>query len=218
LGIQKQGLAAGNPLQIVQDRLNTLHDASWKIGKKSAWNVNTIISTSTPLITQFDGNTFQDYNRLGRISGWLSPYEVRLAPGIKFQPNTSFRFSVSPYAVQLLGVKMNDVSAKGLYITETDASGNYKQFVATRLGAEINVWYDKQIGEWLQMQYRLTIAANYFEQITRTGIMDGLFITRLRLIKNLFLTHRLVAQNSFSNRFFKPFLNQNILLSFSKAF
>jgi hypothetical protein len=218
LGIQKQGLSTANPLQVAQDRLNTLHDASWKIGKSSAWNLNTIISISTPLITQFDGNTLHDYNRLGRISGLLSPYEIRLSPGIKFQPNATIRFSASPYSVQLLGVRMNDVAGKGLYITETDAAGNFKKSLINRLGAEINAWYDQQIGDWLQMQYRLTISGNYFEQITRNGKMDVLCITRVKLINNLFLTHRLVVQNSFANRFLKPFLNQNILLSFSNSF
>lgn len=217
LSVQKQSLSRSAHVQIAQDNINTLHDVAWRTGKKSSWNINSVIRIATPLFTQFDGNYFANHTGLGRISGFTSPYEVTIAPGIKYQPNQAFRFSVSPYSFQLMGITMPDVLAKGLYITDVDALGNYKSFVFKRLGAEINLWFDKQIQQWLTMQYRLSISGNYFEQIAKNGVMDGLFITRFTLIKDLYLTHRLSIQNSFSNAFFKPFLNQNILLSYSKS-
>lgn len=217
LSVQKQSLSRSAHLQIAQDNINTLHDIAWRTGKNSSWNINSVIRTSTPLISQFDGNYFANHTGLGRIRGLASPYELTVAPGIKYQPNQAFRFSVSPYSFSIIGVTMQDVSAKGLYISDVDAMGNYKTYVFKRLGAEINLWFDKQIQEWLTMQYRVSISANYFEQIAKTGLMDGLFITRLQLIKDLYLTHRLSIQNSFRNAFFKPFLSQNILLSYSKS-
>lgn len=217
LSVQKQSLTRSAHLQIAQDNINTLHDIAWRTGKNSSWNINSIIRISTPLITQFDGNYFANHTGLGRISGLASPYELTFAPGIKYQPNQAFRFSVSPYSFRVIGVTMTDVLAKGLYITDIDALGNYKTFVFKRLGAEINLWFDKQIKESLSMQYRISISGNYFEQIAKNGMLDGLFITRFRLIKDLYLTHRLSIQYAFSNAFFKPFLNQNILLSYSKS-
>ena len=110
-----------------------------------------------------------------------------------------------------------DVLGKKLHITDADAACNYKSRVFKSLSAAISLWFDKPNQQCLTMRYRLIVSGNYFEQIAKNGMLDGLFITRFRLIKDLYLTHRLSLQNSFNNAFFQPFLNQNILLSYSKS-
>ena len=60
-----------------------------------------------------------------------------------------------------------DVLGKKLHITDADAAGNYKSRVFKSLSAAISLWFDKQIQQWLTMQYRISISANYFEQIAK---------------------------------------------------
>lgn len=215
--VQKQGLRTGSFLQIAQDQLNTLQDLSRSFSRNNKWNINLILKAGTPLFTQYDGNYFRDHTGLGHIKGFASPWEMTVSPGVKFQSGSAFRLSVSPYSFNLLGVASTAIRQKGLYITDTDAAGNYKGFLFSRLGAEINCWLDKEVNDWLQMQYRLGFSANYFEQLTKNGSMDGLFITRFRLIRDLYLTHRMVLKNSFTRNFLKPYFNQHVLLSYTKS-
>jgi hypothetical protein len=217
-GIQKEGLSGGTHIQKVQDDLATLHDISIGIGKNNKWNFNLIIKSATALFTIFDGTYFKDYNTLGRIKGFASPYDVTVSPGIKFQPNQYFRVSLSPYSFNLYGIKNSEITSKGIYITDADAGGNYKNFLYKRLGAEVNFWYDRRVKEWLDIQYRLGISSDYFEKIGKNGIMDGLFITKFKIIKDIYLTHRAILKGDFSISPFKPHYNQSILLSYSKAF
>lgn len=48
--------------------------------------------------------------------------------------------------------------------------------------------------------------------------MAGLFITKIKLVKNIYLTHRAELKENFSNCPFKPYYNQSILLSYAKSF
>jgi hypothetical protein len=216
--IQKQGLSRGTHLQIAQDNLSLLHDISWTLKKNKKWNLNFIIKSGTAVFTCFDGSYFKNHTGLGRVKSFASPYDITVSPGIKFQPSGALRISVSPYSFNLFGVINDEIRNKGLHITDTDAGGNYKKNLYRRLGAEINCWFDKEVNGRLQLQYRLGISANYFEQITRNGLLDGLFITRIKLFRELYLTHRLSLKNTFDNNFFKPFVSQNILLSYAKSF
>ncbi len=217
-GLQKSGLTAAANIQRVTDELATLHDFSIAIGKTKKWNFNLIAKTATSIFTIYDGDYFKDINVLGKIQGFLSPYDVTISPGFKWQPNKNLRISISPYSFNLYGVKHDEILSKGIFITDTTATGSFKKHLFKRLGAEINFWYDKKIGKWLEMQYRLSLSSNYFEKIAKNGLMDGLFITKFRLIKNLYLTHRAALKGDFSTNPFKPFYSQSILLSYSKIF
>ena len=68
------------------------------------------------------------------------------------------------------------------------------------------------------MQYRLSLSSDYFEKFGKNGLMDGLFITRIKIIKDIYLTHRLELKNNLAGNLLKPYFNQSILLSYSKAF
>ncbi len=217
-GIQKEGLSGGTHLQRVQDNLATLHDISVGLGKKNTWNFNVILKASTSVFEIFDGDYFKDFTSFGRIKGFASPYDITVSPGIKYQPNQSFRISLSPYSFQLYGVKNKEISNKGIFITDLDASGNYKNFIYKRLGAEVNFWFDKKIKEWLDMQYRLSFSSDYFENFGKNGLMDGLFITRIKIVKDIYITHRLSLSSNLARDFWKPYFNQNIMISYSKSF
>lgn len=217
-GLQKSGLTNGNHIQRVSDNVNTLHDVSVAIGKTKKWNFNLIAKTNTSFFTIYSGDYFKDVNNLGKIQGFLSPYDVTISPGFKWQPDDYLRISVSPYSFNLYGVKSKEIADLGLFITKTNGAGNYKQFLFTRLGAEFNIWYDRKIKNWLEVQYRLGISGNYFEDITKNGLLDGLFITKIRLVSDIYLTHRAVLTNDFSKKPFKPYYNQVILLSYAKSF
>jgi hypothetical protein len=86
------------------------------------------------------------------------------------------------------------------------------------LGAEVNIWYDRKIKKWLDMQYRLGISSDYFNKIAKNGLMDGLFISKFKLIKNVSLSHRAILKGDISQKPFKPYYNQTILLGYSKSF
>jgi hypothetical protein len=217
-GLQKPGFTTADHLQRVSDNINFLQDLSLAIGKTKKWNFNVIARAATSFFTIYDGEYFKDHTGLGKAKAFLSPYDVTISPGIKWQPNKYLRISLSPYSFNLYGVKNQQVSAKGIFITDLDASGNYKQNLFKRLGAEVNFWYDRQIRKWLDVQYRLGISSNYFEKIAKNGLMDGLFITRIKLVKDLYLTHRATLKADFSMSPLKPYYNQSILLSYSKNF
>jgi hypothetical protein len=217
-GLQKAGLTGADNIQRVTDELATLHDFSIAIGKTKKWNFNLIAKTTTSIFTIYDGDYFKDINILGKIQGFLSPYDVTISPGIKWQPDKYLRISISPYSFNLYGVKHDEILGKGIFITDTTATGNFKKHLFKRLGAEINFWYDRKIKTWLDMQYRLGVSSNYFEKITKNGMLDGLFITKFKLVKNLYLTHRASIKGDFSVSPFKPFYSQSILLSYSKTF
>jgi hypothetical protein len=217
-GLQKPGFTSTDHLQRVTDDINFLQDLSLAIGKTKKWNFNVIVKAATSFFTIYNGDYFKDYTSLGRSKAFLSPYDVTISPGIKWQPNKYLRVSISPYSFNLYGVKNQQVSNTGIFISDLDASGNYKKKLFKRLGAEANFWYDRQIRKWLDIQYRLGISSNYFEKIAKNGLMDGLFITRVKLVKNFYLTHRATLKADFTMSPFKPYYNQSILLSYSKTF
>jgi hypothetical protein len=217
-GLQKSGLTSAAHIQRISDDLNTLHDFSMAIGKTKKWNFNLIAKTATSIFNIYNGDYFKDINLLGKSQAFLSPYDITISPGIKWQPNKYLRISLSPYSFNLYGVKNQQVSNSGVFITDLDASGNYKKNLFKRLGAEVNFWYDRQVRTWLEMQYRLGISSNYFEKIAKNGLLDGLFITKIKLIKNLYLTQRAELKGDFAITPFKPYYNQSILLSYSMIF
>jgi hypothetical protein len=217
-GFQKANLSSGAHLQRIQDDLNTLHDLSLGLGKTNKWNFNLIVRTATSLFIIYDGDYFKNYTTLGKIKSFASPYDITVSPGLKYQPTQSFRISLSPYSFNMYGVKNNEVSTKGIFITDLDASGNFKNFLFKRLGAEVNFWFDKSIKQWLEMQYRLSFSSDYFEKIGKNGKMDGLFITKVRIFKDIYFTHRANIKSDLAVNFLKPYYSQTILLSYAKSF
>ena len=218
LSVQKAGLSNGSHIQRASDELNTLHDFSLAMNKNNKWNFNLIVKSSTSVLTIFDGEFFKDYNSNGKTQAFLNPYQVTISPGIKFQPNDYFRLSVSPYSISLYGLTNQQIANTGFYTQTQDGNNNFDLFEFKQLGAELNIWYDRKVKKWLEMQYRLGVSSDYFTNIARNGLMDGLFITKAKLIKNIYLSHRASLKADLAAKPFKPYYNQTILLSFSKSF
>lgn len=217
LNLQKAGLSDTQYIQRVNDDLKTLHDFSLGLTKGNKLNVNLIAKATTSVFTIYDGDYFKDVNHTGKIQAFLSPYEVTLSPGIKLQPDKYLRVSVSPYAMSFYGVEDSQIASTGRYIHDTDANGHYVRFINKQLGAEVNIWYDRQIGSWLELQYRISISSDYFDKIGKNGLLDGLFITKIKLFKDLYLSHRAELKGDFSQKPFKPYYGQTILLSYTKS-
>lgn len=217
LGIQKESLNNTTNLQKVQDDLSTLHDISYRLKRSSKWNINTIFKLSTSLFTIYDGEYFSDINNLGKIKSFLSPYSVSIAPGIKYDASQALKISLSPYSFEMFGVNNNEISSKGIYITDTDFAGNFKKSIIKKQGMELNIWFDKIFKDWLEMQYRLGINSDYAGGIGSNATMDGLFITRVKLIKNIYLIHRATVFNNFAGNLLKPYFTQTIQLSYNKS-
>jgi hypothetical protein len=218
ISVQKSGLTSATHTQRVTDDLTTLHDFSLAMNKNNKWNFNLIAKTNTSMFTIFDGDYFKDFNNNGKIQGFLNPYEITLSPGIKFQPDNYFRLSISPYSISLFGLTNQQIANTGFYTQTFDEKNNYDLFVFKQLGAEINIWYDRKLKKWLDMQYRLGFSSDYFSKLAKNGLMNGLFITKVKLIKDVYLSHRATLKGDFANSPFKPYYSQTILLSFSKSF
>lgn len=216
--VQKLGVSGNDRIQRVSDDLTTLHDFSYTLSKNSKWNANLIVKNSTSIFTIYDGDYFKDYNNNGKTQGFLSPYQVALSPGIKFQPNDYFRLSLSPYSVSLYGLTSQQIANTGLYTQTFDTNGDYNLFIFEQLGAELNVWYDRKYKKWLEMQYRLGISADYFSKTNTNVLMDGMFITKFKIFKNVYLTHRAILKADLLNTPLKPYYKQTILLSYAKSF
>jgi hypothetical protein len=218
VALQKSGLTSGTHIQRATDDISTLHDFSFAIGKNNKWNFNLIVKTNTSIFTIFDGDYFKDYNSNGKVQAFLNPYEVIISPGIKYQPDKYFRLSLSPYSISLHGLTNQQIANTGFYTQTVDAANNYDLFVFKQPGAELNIWYDRKIKKWLEMKYRLGISSDYFKKIANNGLMNGLFITKIKIIKNVYLTHRAIFKADFTMKPFKPYYSQTILLSYAKSF
>lgn len=218
LAVQKDGISGSDRIQRVSDDFITLHDFSFTLSKNSKWNANLIVKNSTSIFTIYDGDYFKDYNNLGKIQGFLNPYQVVLSPGIKYQPNEYFRLSLSPYSVSLYGLTSQQIANTGFYTQTFDANNDYDLFVFDQLGAELNIWYDRKYKKWLEMQYRFGLSSDYLSNEDSTVLMDGLFITKVRIFKNCYITHRAILNGDLMETPFKPHYKQTILLSFSKSF
>lgn len=218
LSLQKSGISTTNHIQRVSDELVTLHDLSYAMTKNSKWNVNLIVKTNTSIFTIFDSDYFKDYNNNGKTQGFLGPYEVVLSPGIKYQPNDYFRLSFAPYSVSLYGLASQQIANTGYYTQTFDSSGDYDLFVFNELGAELNIWYDRKLKKWLEMQYRLGISSDYLSKEPMSVLVEGLFITKFKIYKNISLSHRASLKGDFLESPFKPYYKQTILLGYSKSF
>jgi hypothetical protein len=218
LAVQKDGITNSDRIQRVSDDFITLHDLSYTLSKNSKWNANLILKTGTSIFTIYDGSYFKDYNNNGKIQGFLSPYQITLSPGIKYQPNEYFRLSLSPYSVSLYGLTSQEIANTGFYTQTYDTNGDYDLFVFEQLGAELNIWYDRKYKKWLEMQYRFGVSSDYFSKTDINVLMDGMFITKFRIAKNIYLTHRAILKGDLLETPLKPYYKQIILLSFAKCF
>ncbi len=218
LAVQLSALTGATHLQRSTDDLTTLHDFSLAMSKSHKWNFNLIIKTNTSIFTIYDGDFFKDYNSMGKVQAFLNPYQVSISPGIKFQPDDYLRLSLSPYSVSLYGLTNQQIANTGYYTQTVDGNNNYDRFAFKQLGAALNIWYDRKLRNWLTMQYRLGVSSDYFSTIASNGLIDGLFITKIKLIKNVSLAHRAILKGEVGNGPFKPYYNQTILLSYSKSF
>lgn len=216
-GVQKESLGNTSNLQRVQDELATLHDISFRIKRNSKWNINLIAKFNTSLFTIYDGEYFTDVNNLGRIKNFLSPYSLSIAPGIKYDASNALKISLSPYSFEMYGVKNTEISNKGIYITDVDGLGNYKKSIIRKQGLEFNFWFDKTVKDWLEMQYRVSINSDYAGGLGKNAIMDGLFLTRAKVLKNIYLTHRATLYNNLAGNLLKPYFTQTIQLSYNKS-
>jgi hypothetical protein len=218
IAMQKSGLNSSSHFQRVTDDFKTLHDFSMTMMKKTKWNFNLIAKTSTSVFTIFNGDYFKDLNHLGKIQAFLSPYEVTLSPGIKWEPDNYLKISVSPYSMGLYGLASQQIANTGFYTQDKDANNDFVRFIYKQLGAEINIWYDREIKGWIEMQYRLGISTEYLGGLGKNGLMDGLFITKFKLLKNIYISDRASLKGDLANTPFTPYFNHTILLNYTKSF
>ncbi len=218
IAMQKSGLNSSAHFQRITDDFKSLHDFSMTVSKKTKWNFNLIAKTSTSIFTIFNGDYFKDLNHLGKIQAFLSPYEITLSPGIKWEPDNYFRISLSPYSMGLYGLVSQQIANTGFYTQTKDANNDYARFVYKQLGAELNIWYDREIKGWVEMQYRLGISSEYLGGFGKNGLMDGLLITKFKLLKNIYLSHRAILKGDLSIAPFRPYFSQTFLLNYTKSF
>jgi len=216
--VQNENITGGVRLKRIQNDLSTLHDFSYGISKNNKVKANLILRSATPVLTIYNGDYYYDYNNKGAIQGFLSPYDLVVSPGIKYQPNQFLRMSFSIYAFQLYGIVSDKIANKGIYITDYDKNCKFKKFLFKHLGAEFNLWYDGQITEWLFVQYRLSVSTDFFESFGKNGLVDGLFITKIKIFKDFYLSHQSIIKSNFAVKFLKPFYNQMLLLTYDKSF
>jgi len=202
--------------QKTADELLSLHDLSVGLSDGNRWNVNLIAKTNTGVFSTYKDGYFKDSTGGGLVQSMLNPYELILSPGVKWQPTKHIRISLSPYTFRIYGLINQTIANTGLYTQEQRPnSTDYVTQIVEQQGAELNVWYDRKFKKWLQMQYRVGIKSSYAEKILDNGTMDGLFISKIKLINNIFLTHRATLRGTFEQKSFKPTYIQVITLSYA---
>ncbi|MFN8347577.1 MAG: hypothetical protein U0X91_21415 [Spirosomataceae bacterium] len=205
-----------SPTQKTADELISLHDFSIGFSEQRRWNVNLIAKTNTGVFSTYKDGYFRDTTGAGKVQSALNPYELVLSPGVKWQPTKHIRISLSPYTFRIYGLINQEIANTGLYTQEQRPNGiDYITQIVEQQGAEVNVWYDRKIKKWLQMQYRIGLKSSYAEKILDNGRIDGLFITKLKLIGNIYLTHRATLRGTLEQKPFKPVYIQVITLSYA---
>lgn len=203
-------------LQKTADELLSLHDFSIGFTKKNRLNFNLIAKTSTSIIKSYKDGYLKDSVGGNILQRFLNPYELVLAPGIKYQPTKYLRISIAPLTMRLYGLTSQAIANTGIYIEEKNDDGlSFKKFISEQQGAELNLWYDRKIKKFITMQYRVGVKSNYAEDLLKNGKLDGLFITKIKLIKNIYLTHRATLRGDLTQRPFKPNYLQVITLSYA---
>jgi hypothetical protein len=212
-----KGGNSGDNIQRTTDNLSTLHDWSTSFsGKNNKWSVNLITKFNSSIFTVYDGDYLSDYNALGKIQKFASPYELILSPGIKYMPSKYLRISISPLSIRYYGVPDQEISDKGIYIEEIDsATLAYKQLIKEYSNAALNIWYDRSIKKRIKMQYRLGVTSNYNTNILGNGVATGLFITSVRILGNIYFTHRATLSAILEEQPFKPTYTQAMTISYA---
>ncbi|MFN8354151.1 MAG: hypothetical protein U0Y10_06895 [Spirosomataceae bacterium] len=205
--------------QKTADELISLHDFSVGLTHHNTWGINLIAKSNTGIFSTFKDGFFRDTTGQNLVQGFLNPYEFVLSPGVKWQPTKYLRISASPYTIRFYGLIDQKIANTGLYTTDKQSNGiDFVRSIVERQSAELNIWYDRKVKKWLQMQYRLGIKSSYAETVLNNGTMDGLFITKLKLIGNIYLTHRATLRGTFEQKPFKPIYSQVITLSYAITF
>ena len=98
-----------------------------------------------------------------------------------------------------------------------ESTGTYRKSITEKKGAELNIWFDWNVKEWIIMECRIDFSPKYSASIFKEGLFNGLFTNKVKLISNLYLTHRGILNGIIEQRPLKPELRQIVLLSYSMA-
>jgi hypothetical protein len=201
------------------DNLLTLHDWAIRNGNDSKWHINCIVKFITPLISTFKGGLFTSVDpKQIKIEKFGNPYDINLAPGIKYALfNKKLNLSISPYAIRFYGVTEQSIADQNIYeIGAIDSiSGKKLKYKKEKKGAEINIWFDYAVKDILTFEYRVDISSKYSDTPLQEGLFNALLITKLKLVKNLFLTHRANLNGVLEQDPQKPEWKQTWLLSYN---
>lgn len=213
---------SGSTITKTSDNLLTLHDWSLRNGPESNWYINYIARVNTPLLSTYKGGVFKttDVKQI-KIEKFANAYDVNIAPGVKYAMfKKKLNISVSPYAVRLYGVIDQAIADQNVYdIGPVDEiSGKAPKYKIERKGAEVNIWFDHAWKEILTFEYRMDISFKYSNRPLQEGLFNGFLTTRLKLIKNLYLTHRGILTGIIEQKPLKPEWRQTFLLSYSIQF
>ncbi len=207
------------PTQSTSDILLINHDFSYSFKKGGNWSINTIFNNKTSVLTLFDDNYLRDQNALGATQGFLNPYSITISPGIKYDTEKGLGISLSPYVFKIRGVTSQAIADKDIYFKDRAnrilSDGHYKKSFQEQLGAGLQIWYKKDFGEWLSIDYKLFANSNYLENVFKNGTLEGQFTTSFFIYKGIGLTHTALLNGNFAQSPFKPFYNQVVVLSYT---
>lgn len=213
--------AGGKSADVIKsfDNLYSLHDWSLRNAAGDKWNLNFIAKISTPLIRSWPGGLLRrpDNTVITAVEKPGNPYDVSFAPGFKCIISKRLNISLSPYALRFYGVTDQAIADQAIYDTGgiEEKTGRYRKARTEKKGAELNIWFDWNVKEILTCEYRVDFSSKYSASIFKEGLFNGFFTTRLKLISNLYLTHRGILTGIADQRPLKPEWRQTVLLSYS---
>ena len=204
------------------DNLSSLHDWSLRNADGDKWNLNFIAKISTPLIKSWPGGLLKqpDSSSISYSEKAGNPYDISFAPGFKYIFAKRLNVSISPYALRFYGVIDQFLADQAIYDTGgiNEKTGRFSKSRTEKKGAEINIWWDWNFKELLICEYRVDFSSKYSASVFKEGLFNGFFTTRLKLISNLYLTHRGILTGIVEQRPLKPEWRQTVLLSYSMVF
>ena len=203
------------------DNMTSLHDWSVRNASGDKWNLNFIAKISTPLIRSWKGGllTQPELKPGGAVEKPGNPYDISFAPGFKYIIGKRLNISLSPYALRFYGVTDQPIADQAIYDTGgiDEKTGRYSKSRTEKKGAELNIWWDWNYKEKFIFEYRFSASSKYTDKLFKEGLFNGFFTTRIKLISNLYLTHRGILNGIIEQKPNKPEWRQTILLSYTVA-
>ncbi len=220
-GVQRLGSGStsiGNnivpkPFQKTVDEIRWVSSFAYAKCSNSKWNYSADFIFSSQIVPTYRGNFLRDVSGEGEgpISRFLSPAQISLALGSRYEPNENWQIILSPATLKTIVVADDDIASfpgsekemVGLHGTAWRSENDFEN-VLLQLGASVRTMYKNSFTqEKMKLKSELILFTNYLMEPENVDvswrnewsyeIFQGL---TLNLVVNMFYDHDIFIQKT----------------------